>query len=228
LESLTFYERVPFPVSLRLPNLCDLSFGSECQGEIPRFDLLSTLSNVHLNTLVLDLSSLTPENVLEYLLLSFRLRHLKFSPLKEIASCHSHFGMEEGIMAKVIDALSPTENDDLLTTTFCPNLEILECEKWAYFSDKALETLITRRASPRFEGGMLRRVAVDFTSDLGRPMTIDLWESLENVVDDEFDLELYYEDEWELEAKLSAWSGVGTAEMVPEWALGGISTEITI
>jgi hypothetical protein len=57
-------------------------------------------------------------------------------------------------------------------------------------------------------------------------MTLDLWESLENVVDESFELDLKYLIV-EPEVKISAWSGVGTAEMVPEWALKGIGIRYT-
>jgi len=124
-------------------------------------------------------------------------------------------------MAKVIEALTPTESDDLLVTAFCPNLETFECEMAPNFSDKALETLIIKRTGSRFRGSTLWRVAVDFTQYPGRPMTLDLWESLENVVDDFFELDLTYVTD-QPDMSISAWSGVGTTEMVPEWALEGI------
>jgi hypothetical protein len=47
LETLTLYEKVGFPVSLPLPSLHDLSFGSECLPNVPRFDLPGTLSTLH-------------------------------------------------------------------------------------------------------------------------------------------------------------------------------------
>jgi hypothetical protein len=52
-------------------------------------------------------------------------------------------------------------------------------------------------------------------------MTLDLWKSLENVVDGCLEVDLKYLTD-EREVKISAWSGVGTAEMVPEWAVEGI------
>jgi hypothetical protein len=124
-------------------------------------------------------------------------------------------------MTKVIEALTATESDDSLVTIFCPNLESFECEMWPCFSDEALETMIIRRTSPKFQGSILRRVAVGFTRHPGRQMTLDLWESLDNVVDEFFELELEYLAD-ESDMKISAWSGVGTAEMIPEWALEGI------
>lgn len=130
---------------------------------------------------------------------------------------------EDQVMPKVIKALTPIQSDDsdLLVTAFCPNLESLEYKMWPCFFDDALETLIIRRTDPKFQGNILRRVAVDFTQHPGREMTFDLWESLENVVDEFFELELEYLTD-EPDVKISAWSGVGTAEMVPEWALEGV------
>ena len=225
LESLTFYERVGFPVFLHLPNIHDLSFASDCQTDIPRFDLPGILSTSHsLTTLTLDLVFLPPDLVLRSLSCASSLKCLIFSKWtvtgKTTNDIHHQRDDSEETMAKVIEALTPTESDDSdsLVTTFCPNLETLECENWAFFSDEALETMIIRRTSARFQGSILRRVAVNF---LDRPMTIDLWETLDNVVDEYFELELEYLTE-EPDMKISAWSGVGTAEMVPEWALDSI------
>jgi hypothetical protein len=223
LKSLSFYEKVRFPVSLYLPKLCDLSFGTECLPDILRIDLLGTPSILHgLTTLTLDLFGFTPEPILECLSYASSLKRLTFRALKrgsERRPRHTDINME--IMAKVIEALTPTENDDLLVTAFCPNLETFECEMAPNFSDEVLETLIIKRTSSRFHGSTLWRVAVDFTQYPGRPMTLDLWASLENVVDDFFDLDLTYDID-EPDMSISAWSGVGTAEMVPEWALEGI------
>lgn len=224
LKSLSFYEKIGFPFSLHLPNLCDLSFGSECLADVFRSDLLGNPSILHgLTTLTLDLFGLTPGPVLKYLSYASSLKCLTFKALKRDRErgrfLHTDIDME--IMAKVIEALTPTESDDSLVTAFCPNLETFECEMAPNFSDEALETLIIRRTSSRFQGSILWRVAVDFTKYPGRPMTLDLWESLENVVDDFFDLDLAYVTD-EPDMKVSAWSGVGTAEMVPEWALEGI------
>jgi hypothetical protein len=220
LESLTFYEKVGFPVSLHLPNLCDISFGSECLPNVPRFDLPGTLSTRHsLTTLTLDLIALTSEVILRSLFCASSLKHLTFRAMEKAKRGNRED--DEETMAKVIEALTPAESDDLLVTTFCPNLETFECEMLACFSDEALEIMIIRRTSPKFQGSILRRVAVDFTRYPGRQMTLDLWESLDNVVDEFFELELEYLAD-ESDMKISAWSGVGTAEMVPEWALEGI------
>ena len=70
LKCLTFYEKVGFPVSLHLPNVCDLSFASDCRPRtsIPRFDLPGTPSTLHsLTTLTLDLITLAPEVILRTL-----------------------------------------------------------------------------------------------------------------------------------------------------------------
>ena len=222
LESLTFYEKVGFPVSLHLPNLCDFSFGSECPPNAPRFDLPGTLSTLRsLTTLTLDPIALTSEVILRSLSCASSLKYLTFRAMnKTTRGAFNHEDEEEEAMAKVIEALTPTESDDLLVTTFCPNLETFECEIWPCFSDKALETMIIRRTSPKFQGSILWRVAVDFTQYPGRQMTLDLWESLDNVVDEFFELELQYlADEPEM---ISVFSGVGTTEMVPDWALEGI------
>jgi hypothetical protein len=220
LESLTFYEKVGFPVSLHLPSLHDLSFGSECLANVPRFDLPGTLSTLHsLTTLTLDLFGRTLELVIRNLSCASSLKCLTFKALNSTERNTSHLDENE-TMTKVIEALTPRESDDSLTT-FCPNLESFECEMLACFSDEALETMIIRRTSPKFQGNILRRVAVDFTRYPGRQMTLDLWESLDNVVDEFFELELEYLAD-ESDMKISAWSGVGTAEMVPEWALEGI------
>jgi len=222
LESLTFYEKVGFPVSLHLPNLCDLSFGSERLPNFPRFDLPGTLSTLHsLTTLTLDLIALTSEVILRSLSCASSLKYLAFRAMNKVKREIFNRDDDEETMAKVIEALTPTESDDLLVTTFCPNLETFECEMLACFSDEALETMIIRRTSPRFQGSSLWRVAVDFSQYPGRRMTLDLWESLENVVDEFFELELEYLAD-ESDMKISAWSGVGTEEMVPEWALEGI------
>ncbi|KIM39578.1 hypothetical protein M413DRAFT_12147 [Hebeloma cylindrosporum] len=223
LESLTFCEKVGFPVSLHLPNLRNLSFGSYAHASIPRFDLPSTLDS-GITTLILDLHTLTPELVLRSLSCASSLKCLTFSKWmgKTERIAYQLSGYEKETMVKVVEALTPTECDDLLVTTFCPNLEIFECEMFACFSDEALETMIVRRTSPKFQGSILRRVAVDFSRQPGdRHMTLDLWKSLENVVDESFELELEYLPESPV--LISAWSGVGTEEMVPEWALDGIS-----
>ena len=219
MESLTFYEKVGFPVSLHLPNLCDLSFGSERLPNLPRFNLPGTLSTLHsLTTLTLDLIALTSEVVLRSLSCASSLKYLTFRAMNKAKREIFNHDDDEEIMAKVIEALTPAESDDLLVTTFCPNLETFECEMLACFSAEALETMIIRRTSSKFRGSILRRVAVDFTRYPGRQMTLDLWESLDNVVDNFFGLELEYLGE-ESDMKISTWSGVGTAEMVPEWAL---------
>ena len=224
LKSLSFYEKVRFSVSLYLPKLCDLSFGRECPPDILRFDLPGTPSILHgLTTLTLDLFGFTPEPVLECLSYASSLKRLTFRALKRDSERRSHHtGINIGIMAKVIEALTPIESDDLLVTAFCPNLETFECEMAPNFSDEALETLIIKRMNPRFHGSTLCRVAVDFTQFPSRPMTLDLRESLEDVVDEFFELDLQYVTVDQLDLNISAWSGVGTAEMVPEWALKGI------
>jgi len=69
--------------------------------------------------------------------------------------------------------------------------------------------MIIRRRSPKIQGSILRRVAVNF---LDRLVTFDLWESLDNVVDEYFELELEYIT-GEPDMTISA---------VPEWALESI------
>jgi len=192
LGNLTFYEEVGFPISLHMPNLCDLSFASDCRTDIPRFDLPGILSASHsLTTLTLDLGFLPPDLVIRSLSCASWLKCLTFREWK-VKKTHPIFHQPDDsreTMAKVIEVLTPTESDDshLLVTSFCPDLEIFECEMWAFFSDDALETMIIRRTSPRFQGGVLWRVAVNFQD---RPMTLDLWETLDNVVDEYFELEL--------------------------------------
>jgi F-box-like len=220
LKSLSFYEKVRFPVSLCLPRLCNLSFGSECLPDILRFDLPGNPILHGLTTLTLNLFGFTPEPVLECLSYTSSLKRLTFRALNRDSERHWHTDINIEIMAKVIEALTPIESDDLLVTEFCPNLETFECKMAPDFSDEALETLIIKRMSSRFRGSTLCRVAVDFTQYPSRPMTLDLWESLENVVDESFELDLQYIDQPDMD--ISPWSGVGTEEMVPEWALQGI------
>jgi len=83
LKSLSFYEKVGFPVSLYLPKLCDLSFGTECLANILRCDLPGTPSILRgLTTLTLDLFGFTPEAVLECLSYASSLERLTFRALK--------------------------------------------------------------------------------------------------------------------------------------------------
>jgi hypothetical protein len=230
LKSLSFYEKVRFPVSFCLPRLCNLSFGSECLPDILRFDLPGNPILHGLTTLTLDLFGFTPEPVLECLSYTSSIKRLTFRALNRDSERHWHTDINIEIMAKVIEALTPIESDDLLVTEFCPNLETFECKMAPDFSDEALETLIIKRMSSRFRGSTLCRVAVDFTQFPSRPMALDLWESLENVVDESFELDLQYitVDRPDMDispwsrVNISPWSGVGTEEMVPEWALWGI------
>jgi len=124
-------------------------------------------------------------------------------------------------MAKVIKAITPTESDVRLKLAghqLLSQPQTFKCEMLAFFSDEALETMIIRRTSPRFQGSILRRVPVNF---LDRPMTLNLWQSLDNVVDEYFGLELEYLTE-EPDMSISALAAVGTAEMDPKWALKDI------
>ena len=221
LESLTFYEKAGFAIFLHLPSLRHLSFGSKYLPNLPWFDLPGTLSALHsLTTLTLDLFACTPELIIKSLSCASSLKCLTFKALNSTERNTPHLN-ENKTMTRVIEALTPAESDDLLVTTFCPNLETFECEMWPCFSDEALETMIIRRTSPKFQGSILRRVAVDFSQYRGQRMTLDLRNSLDNVVDEFFELKLkYFADE--PDKKLSAWSGVGTVEMVPEWALESI------
>ena len=101
--------------------------------------------------------------------------------------------------------------------------------------------MIIRRTSLKFQDNILRRVAVGFTQHPGWPMTFDLCESPENMVGGSLELELKYESSAspspsyrerspvyvcisldEPVVKISAWSPVGTTEMVPEWVLEGV------
>jgi hypothetical protein len=189
-----------------------MSYGNPDLFHLPK--LICRLDN-SLTRLKFDFMTFTESQLLECLSGVPSFKHLSLGTGTLFATTRTITGEIPPtivITDATLGTLTPRETQGSYNPFLCSQLEVFECKDWAAFCEDSLATFIENRRALKYV--TLRSVTTYFD----RKSSLDLRGRLYHVIEDGFELVLRYYDGRKSTRDFSAWSGVSSMEMVPEWA----------